>query len=77
MICYETRSGEKKKKQQGAALYGRMDGWEPGADFILFYFFLKQMPGPAYARGLGGVQFRESIKVLCSLAPLLPPAPAA
>lgn len=40
-------------------------------------FFLKQMPGPAYARRLGGVQFRESIKVLCSLAPLLPPAPAA
>lgn len=35
------------------------------------------MPGPASARGLGGVQFRESIKVLCSLAPLPPPAPAA
>lgn len=56
-----------------AALYRRTGGWVPGADFI----FLKQMPGPAFARGLGGVQFRESIKVLCSLAPLLPPAPAA
>jgi hypothetical protein len=50
-----------------------MDGWGPGADFIFF----EQMPGPASACGLGGVQFRESIKVLCSLAPLPPPALAA
>lgn len=50
-----------------SSLYRGMDGWVPGADFI----FLEQMPGPASARGLGGVQFRESIKVLCSLAPLL------
>lgn len=56
-----------------SSLYKRMDGWVPGADFI----FLEQMLGPASARGLGGVQFRESIKVLCSLAPLPPPAPAA
>lgn len=56
------------------SLYRRMGGWVPGADFI---FFLEQMPAPASACGLGGVQFRESIKVLCSLAPLPPPAPAA
>lgn len=44
-----------------------------GPDFI----FLEQMPGSAYAQRLGGVQFRKSIKVLCSLVPLLPPASTA
>lgn len=70
VIFYETC---RRKKPATSSLYRRMDGWVPGADFI----FLEQMPGPAFARGLGGVQFRESIKVLCSLAPLPPPAPAA
>lgn len=71
VIFYETC--RRKKKTAMSSLYRRMDGWVLGADFI----FLEQMPGPTSVCGLGGVQFRESIKVLCSLALLPPPAPAA